>query len=270
MKHICNTILICIAAIILFSCNNSGKELTEHCKAMDNMCPMSLGNNLLSMNSVNYSNGEVVFTYSVNNQAFNFDAIRANETTFHNNMLSTYANNTNDSFKKLINAIIKAKANFNLIFKSTDNNDSYTCRFTYDELKSAMDKKTPNAEDKVQAIIDNTKLQLPSQVAEGITITDVAIENNCFTYYCKCDENMYSIETLQANADASKKIILESTINNNDAILKDLVATLIQSNLGMAYKYVGSKSGKTCTITIDAAELKSCVEHSKLQYRNIH
>ena len=151
-------------------------------------------------------------------------------------MLSTYANNTNDSFKKMINAIIKAKANFNLIFKSTDNNDSYTCRFTYDELKSAMGKNNPNVEDKVQAIIDNTKLQLPSQVAEGITITDVAIE----------------------------------TINNNDAILKDLVATLIQSNLGMAYKYVGSKSGKTCTITIDTAELKSCVEHSKLQYRNIH
>jgi len=245
-------IAIAVLPIVAFtSCNNNGR-LKTIVQEMKEQCPLDMGEWAI-LDDVDYFENVVTMTYTVDDGLMDFDNIRANEEAIRNNVLIGYANNSNEGLKMLLNAIVKADAGLCLVYNSTSG-EHYEMRFTADELK--LNKPTSDADKDVylKTIVDNTRLQLPMDVEEGMVMTDVYFDREYLTYVYLCDEMLYDMDILKENLALVRSEIVEALMTE-DALLVQTLELLRATNRGIIYRYVGNISGKTCSV---------CVEHDEL------
>lgn len=243
--------ILAVLSISFLACKNDS-QLKEMVREMNKICPIPMGE-WLTIENVTYDNNTVTMTYIVQEGFLDFDGVRANEEAFRNNMLMGYANNTEQGFNMFFDAIINAKANMCMVYKSKDGN-SYSMQFTYDELKANRAGENADPEALLKTMVDNARLQTPQIVDEGLIMTDVTIDAKYYTYVYSCDESNYDIDYMKENLGMVKEEILNG-LSENNSIMKSIFELLKSTNRGIAYKYVGSVSGKECTIFIDPSEL---------------
>lgn len=220
---------------------------------MKKICPMSIGE-YITCEAVDYANNTVTMTYGVSEGMLDFEALRANEETFRNNMLVGYANNHNtEAFKKLLQYIVDADANMQMIFKC-EGEEPLTLLFTADEIKKVLTETDGDAEQLLQLSVDNARLQTPMTIDEGIVMTDVVLDANNCTYVYSCDESLYDFDVLNENIGVVKQALLEE-LSPNDPAIKQLLDLLSATHRGLVYQYVGTTSGKTCTVYFSVEEL---------------
>lgn len=108
-------ILIAAFLTIAFSMCSNDNELKLYVQAMNKICPYSIGD-WGTLDEVNYTDGAVTMTYNLMEGLIDFEGVKANEEAFRNNTLMSYANNSDKGFVKLIDAIVKAGADLNVVY----------------------------------------------------------------------------------------------------------------------------------------------------------
>lgn len=107
----------------------------------------------------------------------------------------------------------------------------------------------------------------PYDIEKGMKMVSVYVDANYVTFKIELDESIYSIETLKCLPVSSMKETLRNELNEEAGI--QLYSELLPAKncgYGLKYLYVGSKSGKTCSFSLEASELPSAEEmRSKLE-----
>ena len=251
MKKVTTFLITALLAINFAACGTSDSQLKSLVEEMNRYCPISMGT-YATIDQMEYADKTVIFTYTFADGFIDLDAIKANDEVFRQNMLISYATNSEANFKKLIDYIIDANANLKLIFKC--NNQSHTLLFTSDELEANRPGTDTDPMKQLRVLIDNAKIQMPQVVAQGMTMTDVVIEDKYVVYTYDCDDNFYDISLMKDNYSMMKNLVLEE-IRQDNSIIAQMCKLLKEVNFGLAYKYTGVPSGKSCTIFVESIEL---------------
>lgn len=264
MKKIIQGFTIAILAIMTVACGNSNKnndgsscddsKLKEFVEQMKAELPLSVGNDII-FEKIKYDNHEVVMHYLVEDGLLDFDGIRANDGAVRDNMLLSFANNPDENFKKVIDAIIEAEASLKVVFSTKSRKDNYELQFTAEELKANRPGENADSEKLLKSMVDNTRLQTPLVIEDGIVMTDAFLDEHYFTYVYSCDESEIDIDALRENKILMKQSILEELNQDDGTLFQQIKNLLKKTGKGLAYKYVGSRSGKTFILRIEPNEL---------------
>lgn len=262
MKKILSVFTAIVMAAILNSCgkvncqsssmNEAKSNLQSMITGMNEACPISVGQNVIC-EKISYDNDIVTMSYCMPSFLLNLDDVRANIGAFKKNTLLGMVNSNNEGIELLFNLMDEANASFRMIYR-TEKDDAITLDFTLQEVNDAMAKSSNSSLAMLQALADNAELQTPTTISEGLVMTDVLIDDDCFVYVYSCDEDIYDIDAIEENAASSKGEIL-TYILSDEPILNQLRKLLKECNYRMAYKYIGDTSGKSYTIYITPEEL---------------
>lgn len=99
------------------------------------------------------------------------------------------------------------------------------------------------------------RAELPIQVDEGLTITDIHIQDNNIVYEAVCDETMYDIDAIRESSDMVADEMLRSASSDADMCATfDLCKV---SHTGLIYVYHGKQSGKTAQVKISSDMIRT-------------
>lgn len=242
-------LLLATLSISSIACKNNG--LNNLVLAINASCPIYT-EGFGSMDNVTYDNNTVSLSYTLEEDVMHFDAIRANNEAFRNNMLISYVNTPSQDLKIMFDEIVKAKANLCMNF-TNEYGDTLSLHFTYDELEATRAGENANPEALLKSYVDNARLQTPQLIDTGLIITDMTIDANYFTYVYSCDEAYCDIDYMNENMGLLKEELL--SILDDNPWYQEIRDLLKATNRGLAYKYVGTSTDKTCTVLLEANEL---------------
>ena len=254
LHHLLFAFFALVLTLPYVSCggNQSGndKELKRAVKEMAKVCPLQMGS-FMSIENMKYSHKTLTITYGIATGLMNFDSLRANEAVLRNHMLLGFANQQNESFKKIIDAVIRARADMKLVFID-GKGASFELVITAEEIKSNRPGTDADPEVLLKSIYDNLKLQIPIDMGNGLIEKDVLLDANSFILIYECDESVIDIDRLNENLSEVKRMILaELTGNYASHNLSELIKA---TNRRLVYKYVGSSSGKSVVVSIGPEE----------------
>ena len=254
LHHLLFAFFALVLTLPYVSCggNQSGndKELKRAVKEMAKVCPLQMGS-FMSIENMKYSHKTLTITYGIATGLMNFDSLRANEAVLRNNMLLGFANQQNESFKKIIDAVIRARADMKLVFID-GKGASFELVITAEEIKSNRPGTDADPEVLLKTMLDNLRLQIPIDMGNGLVIKDVLLDENRCIYIYDCDESVIDIDRLNANIPEIKRYIIENFSDNNAA--QELSRVIKATNRNLDYKYVGASSGKSVVVSIGPEE----------------
>lgn len=101
------------------------------------------------------------------------------------------------------------------------------------------------------------KADLPQEVDEGMVITDVKLTDDCLLYIAECDEDIVDIDILNAVKSVLKDEMLQSLKEDiaSDSDFEEFIGYCKKAHKGIGYKFVGTKSGKSCSLKIPYTQL---------------
>lgn len=105
----------------------------------------------------------------------------------------------------------------------------------------------------IETVLEATKGHTPMTVATGMVMTDVRLEDGYFTYYYECEEPLYDMDKLQNNSELAKKDVKAALALQHDSMVL-LLSQLKAAGMGIAYKYIGTTSGKVCIVHVECEE----------------
>ena len=101
------------------------------------------------------------------------------------------------------------------------------------------------------------RVNLPMQIEEGIVMTDYNLDGENIVITAEMDENLYSIDELNANISAIKSSMIKDGVNDADS--KALFDLCKVSHTGLVYRYVGNHSLRQCNVVITSDEIRRLV-----------
>ena len=101
------------------------------------------------------------------------------------------------------------------------------------------------------------RVNLPMQIEEGIVMTDYNLDGENIVITAEMDENLYSIDELNANISAIKSSMIKDGVNDADS--KALFDLCKVSHTGLVYRYVGNHSRRQCNVVITSDEIRRLV-----------
>ena len=237
----------------LMGCQNDyQKHLKLLIQSLNDDCPIPLGA-MGHMTKAEYDGTTVTFNYLLTG-LFAAENLEQNQEQFHQYMLDSYRNNSDESFRQLLNAIVKAKADLDVVF-TLEGKKEVTLHFTCDELADNMPSYVSDPETYLQSILQSTQLQLPFTYSEGMVCTRIELDNAYFTYYFDCDENLFDINEMQYSAEQNHDAMREMLTSSSDPSFVKMMEMLKSTQRGLRYFYTGTTSGKEAIVTIESNEL---------------
>ena len=119
---------------------------------------------------------------------------------------------------------------------------------------SGSDNEVDPEQQLSEAIADETKLQSFQIMDEGLVLIDAYVNKKYLTLEYSCDESIISIEVFNGNKDLLKEAIFE-LIEQKEPETLEMIELLKATQRGIAYKYVGDKSGKSVAVCVESDEL---------------
>ena len=117
MKSIRPYLISLLLVLTLTACQNDyQKHLRLLVNSLNEECPIPLGA-IGHMDKAEYDGATVTFHYTLTG-VFDIQSFSANQEQFHQYMLDNYRSNSDESFRQLIGAIVKAEANLKVVFSS--------------------------------------------------------------------------------------------------------------------------------------------------------
>lgn len=258
--------IIAVFLVVLVSCGNNDRELKEIVRKMNSKTDIreflrtwyesspGMTDDLIDFEKVEYDGHKVTLTYSFAEGVLNYDSVRANENSFRDDILVGYAYSPYKGLKMMIDAIVKAGADLIVVF-NCENQDAISICFTAEELKNNLTNADANPIVLLKTMAANARLQTPVVVEEGVVMTDVLLEEHYYTYVYECDESGFDIiDIMEESKTEMKEVIMEDVLGGNDSMTKAVCDLLKKVHYGLAFKYVGSTSGKICTVYIEPSE----------------
>lgn len=252
MKKRIRILITLLLAIPIVSFGNDSK-LKELINKMREMCPIVL-NEAMTLDEVKYDGGVVTMNYVFQEGFMDFEGIRANQEAVRHNLLIGYANSTEEGFKSVVDAMIEADADLCVIYNSKGE-ERIVMRFSAKELKANRPTDNSDPEKYLKSLADNDRLETPYVFDTGMIVVDVILDAHYYIEVIECDEMLYDMDIIMKYSSALKKEWLDGIHGLDDHVSNKMRKLLKNTNRGLARKYIGSSSRKTCMICIDPNEL---------------
>ena len=225
--------------------------------AANKKCPLSMGA-AGDIESIEYEDGVVTYTLALDEQLSNLKAMSENPDVVKRTVMTNFANPSSE-LKAMHDLILDANASVRYVYKGKSSGESFEVTFTADELKAAEDNTNPTAEDKLNAEIEATNMQLPMQVDEVTVLEKMVVEGNSVVYLYQVDESVVSIDDMRSNTDATKEN-LKNSLMNGGPLVQGFMKKVVDTGRDLRYRYTGSKNKETAEVVFTPADLQSILE----------
>ncbi len=239
-------------ALAFASCSKTKLQILL--EAANKECPVSMGL-LGEISSITYEDNTVFFNYEINEDIVNIDILESNAETLKANAIIALQNSTGET-KELMAEIKNAGAGLSLAFKGKQSGKTTTFELTPEEIATIGSTSAADSDPAVQleALLKSANMQLPREDGPGMVSESATVEGDYVVYTLKVDEDIHSIQELNAQKKQIKDNI-KNMFANPDLVMQQEIAIYKNAGKGLIYKYVGNQSGETCVVEIDADEL---------------
>lgn len=249
--------LVMMALALETPCNAQASDVREFLREMNNMCPISMGI-VGSINSVEYRNGNVYFTCSVDETYINIPSIKKNPTQMHDNLL-TQVKNHSESMETLIEFLAENNIGMSYVYVGRTSGQKVTISLSAAEIrearKNANGQRDPLVD--IDAILSTTLTQLPMEVEKGITLVNMYRTEDFLVYVYDVNELVISINDMENNR-VALKTMLKSNLQQMkfDPAVSLLISLCLEANIGIRYLYVGKNSGNRIYFDLTTDDLE--------------
>ena len=242
------TIFIAFVALLLTSCNNSLKHQVE---TINSQCPIDLGV-LGEVTKVDLDGRTIVYHVSTNSNVLKLSRLEDHINDVKQGILLNFVDD-----KTSLTQFIAAQCNIRYEYTDAQTGEQLVIDITKDELKNAealVGNDMELARRRIENFVATGRLQLPMQVDEVTTLTDIFAEGDNVGYVYTIDESTVPSDTLNQRIGVLKESISES-LKHNDLSMTMLIDALAKDHKGLIYRYNMSKSEKTFDITFTPEEV---------------
>lgn len=228
---------------------------------LDAICPLPFGA-AGEIVSCKLADDYVVFESVVDEGIVNIDALKDNPDAVRKNLESTVTNAT-DYLDTLYHMMADQGKGYKLTYRGKTSGKTFTISLTGKQMKELVSKpsKASNPLEVLTNLVEVTNIQMPMTIAEGLIIDKVYVDDKYFVYNCVTDEELYSIDLLNSNF-AETEFDVRDIVDFTDPTVVNTLETCVAANKGLAYRYVGNKSGKTATMAFSASDIKKALKQS--------
>ena len=245
--------MLAVILTAIASYGNNDKDLREIVRKLNNSKD-AITSDALKFDKAEYDGRVVTLTYLAAKGVIDFNGVRANEEGFRNNMLLSYANDQNDEFRNLLEAIVESGAELKVVYKG-EHNESFVMRFTTKELKECLSNADADPMVRLKVLVENGKFQTPMDFGDGKMMTDIYYDARYLTWEFECDELLFDIDDFKTFKNELKVSMLEAILDTDDYSIQAINDLLKELHYGVIFKFVGSLSGDDCTIYIEPNEV---------------
>lgn len=242
------TIFVALLAILLTSCNNSLKRQVE---TINSQCPIDLGI-LGEVTKVDLDGRTIVYHVSTNSNVLKLSRLEDHINDVKQGILLNFVDD-----KTSLTQFIAAQCNIRYEYTDAQTGEQLVIDITKDELKNAealVGNEMELARRRIENFVATGRLQLPMQVDEVTTLTDIFAEGDNVGYVYTIDETTVPIDTIDQRIGVLKESIGES-LKHNDLSMTMLIDALTKDHKGLIYRYNMSKSGRTFDVTFSPEEV---------------
>ena len=159
--------------------------------------------------------------------------------------------------QEMIDMMVEADASLTLVFNNVINPD-YKFSFTIpvDELRDLQNNSLSESEIEKKIISNQIRLEndkCPYDIDEGMTMTGVKEEDGYVVYTVIMDENLYDVASVK---DLNNELKAAISAEFTDIDIKEFLESLTSVNMGIKYRYKGSRSSAVNDVTFSAQELR--------------
>ena len=253
-----NLLAVILLSVFTFGtgtfCYGQSESITEIIDGLQSNLPISLGS-IGEITDISISDGKLLLTCSVNEEFVDIPALQKDPSLINANMKQWLAGSSAETdfiFDELGSAGLGLKVLY--IGKTSGERVSY--ELSNSEIK---DRKTLTADYNPKKTLDlqiaMAKAQLSSTEGEGITCTDIVRKGKYVIYYYLCDESTYDIKLMKKILPTLKAMAVNE-VNSNDVAITQFRRSCKNAGVGIAYYYIGKKSGKTAKVRIPLKDLR--------------
>lgn len=243
-----------LAAVLLLFASCSNNRLQQTVERFNNQCPINMGENFGSLVSVTYDDACVTMNYEMAETYVSIADMKTQPNMMRRNILMNFSN-PNTEFKSFADAIAEADADLTVNMTGMTTGELLTLNFTSEEIKKAIRSDAATPMQLLESMVTLANGYMPKEVGDGITLLNMTIEDNGVVYYnYLMDENLYSIDLLEASKDALKEENRTALSQLSAAEAADL-KRVSAANYSLGYRYQGDTTGKSMEVVFSVDEL---------------
>lgn len=222
--------------------------------------PVALGNGAIT--SIHLGNGYLTYYLSYDNPFYNLvsqvDQEKVKEALL---MCFLCLNGQGDNQGGvLLDKLVEEKCGLKIVI-SNSAKGKYECSATVQDILSMRRRFELDPHEALYSLLSMSmkaeRANLPMQIGEGIVMTDYSLDGENIVITAEMDENLYSIDELNANISAVKNSMIKDGVNDADS--KALFDLCKVSHTGLVYRYVGNHSRRQCNVVITSDEIRRLV-----------
>ena len=243
------TLFIVLFTILLTNCTNN--SLKHQVETINSQCPIDLGV-LGEVTKVDLDGRTIVYHVSTNSNVLKLSRLEDHVNDVKQGILLNFVDD-----KTSLTQFIAAQCNIRYEYTDAQTGEQLVIDITKDELKNAealVGNDMELARRRIENFVATGRLQLPMQVDEVTTLTDIFAEGDNVGYVYTIDESTVPSDTLNQRIGVLKESIGES-LKHNDLSMTMLIDALAKDHKGLIYRYNMSKSEKTFDITFTPEEV---------------
>lgn len=245
--------MLCLALMLLVtSCAKN--RLQEAVDQFSRYCPMSLGEDYGTLESVNYENDLVSMNYELTETILDITSMKVKPELIERNVLMNFSS-AKDHFKTFLETINEAGADLRVIMKGLKSGEELSFTITNEEIKKAMrsDPATPMTQ--LKAMVESANLYAPKTITDGFVLKEMSIEDDVVYYNYELDEDLYDLDALELVKENLKEETAQELRNSQPIEITDL-RRVSEAGCMLGYRYRGKTSGKTVTYYFSVEEQK--------------
>ena len=246
--------------MILAGCSAQENKLAKIVKEANKQCPieMEIG---FSIERIAYENGNVVFTYVLNDEIVNVGNLKKNPDLLKQSVTASLSNPKGD-VKALLDLATEENVSLHFVFKGKQKGEIVDVSLTPDELKTAANSPSVTPEEKLKANVEAANATFPQVVDPSITVEKMVLEGSNVVYYYKVDEDIVGIDKLKSSSDGLKSNV-RSALTFGGQAMAIFIEMVLDTDRGIVYRYVGNKSGEQLEILFAPDELREILKSIK-------
>ena len=235
----------------------------EQIEKANQLCPIDLPYGVGAVTSITIENGFVIYNICYNREFCNIMQLLDKEKQKEVFLMACLINNAQgkNNGDQFINMLIEEGCGLKYVI-----NDSlfgpFECSISVDEIISMRQRYILNPHVALQNVLQLTleaeKTALPVIIEDGMAITDCLLEDNNIVFIVSCDEELYSMDSLNFYKSDLKSFMLENA--KSDAQSYMFLGLCKMSHTGLVWRYVGMQSQETCDIVLSSYEINQEIQ----------
>ena len=225
-------------------------------------CPIPVALGTGAVTGIHLENGYLTYSLSYDNPFYNLIS-QVNQEKVKEALLMCFLclNGQDDNQGNLLlDKLVEENCGLKIVIRNSAKG-KFECSATVQDIMSLRRRFELDPHEALYSLLamsmEAERVNLPMQIEEGIVMTDYNLDGENIVITAEMDENLYSIDELNANISAIKSSMIKDGVNDADS--KALFDLCKVSHTGLVYRYVGNHSLRQCNVVITSDEIRRLV-----------